>query len=167
MLVLSPTDGGQDLLSLFQLNRWKHDIAIIAHIVNAENCTAGDPCSGFAVALWTLFGWGLPTVADVATGKCKLLPNPVVPTHLIANLCGMAKLGRAGQKGDSCATREGFFRDSLDSLLSQLHELVAQRASSGAIPRKITLAFPYYVGCGVGGGKWPAYCQHEEIHIST
>jgi hypothetical protein len=62
MLVLSPTDGGQDLLSLFQLNRWKHDIAIIAHIVNAENCTAGDPCSGFAVALWTLFGWGLPTV---------------------------------------------------------------------------------------------------------
>ena len=62
MLVLSPTDGGQDLLKLFQLNRWKHDIAIIAHIVNAENCTAGDPCSGFAVALWTLFGWGLPTV---------------------------------------------------------------------------------------------------------
>jgi len=114
-----------------------------------------------------MFGWGLPTVADVATGKCKLLPNPVVPTHLIANLCGMAKLGRAGQKGDSCATREGFFRDSLDSLLSQLHELVAQRASSGAIPRKITLAFPYYVGCGVGGGKWPAYYQMLEKFDET
>jgi hypothetical protein len=74
--------------------------------------------------MWRLFGWGLPIVGDVATGKCKLLPN----------MCGMAKLGRAGKRGDSCAAPEGFFRDDLASLLEQLHDLVAQRASTGHTP---------------------------------
>jgi hypothetical protein len=84
-----------------------------------------------------------------------LLADPGASDHLVANLCGMVRSGKASKKNDSAAKRREYFENSLPHLLVFLRTQVEDRHSITTLD-KIVIAFPYLVGCGIAALQVPA-----------
>ena len=85
-----------------------------------------------------------------------LLADPGASDHLVANLCGMVRSGKARKNNDSAAKRREYFENSLPHLLVFLRTQVEDRHSITTLD-KIVIAFPYLVGCGIAGASWQDY----------
>jgi len=64
----------------------------------------------------------------------------------IANLLGQMGPGKPKTKGDSGENREKWFAAGLEDL--------GNKATARGIH---VVAMPFLIGCGLGGGDWPAY----------
>lgn len=68
--------------------------------------------------------------------------------------------GRPGARGDSAAERLALFRTCLEKV-----EALYRRGELG--PCRRGLAFPWRIGCGLGGGDWPAYLSRQGCCFAT
>lgn len=58
--------------------------------------------------------------------------------------------GKAKNSFDTAKKREEWFRECLD----KMYELLSSKEN---VNKKLTIAFPYGIGCGLGGGNWSTY----------
>jgi O-acetyl-ADP-ribose deacetylase (regulator of RNase III) len=80
-------------------------------------------------------------------GTCKLShPSTDSDGPIVAHLFGQYAVGRSKEKK---ALRVNYFKDALDDLTIKLT----------ALDNVKTIAFPYKIGCGMGGGCWKVYCN--------
>ena len=161
MRIVQAVDG--NILELFTHASAATDVAdtirVIAHVVNAKDNSPGQPCLEFAAKLWTACPFAEPQIEKVHPGECMLLADPGASDHLVANLCGMVRSGKArkNSKNDSAAKRREYFENSLSHLLALLRTQVEEDSHSITTLDKIVIAFPYLVGCGIAGASWQDY----------
>jgi hypothetical protein len=126
MRIVQAVDG--NIMELFTHASAATDVAdtirVIAHVVNARDCSPGPPCLEFAAKLWTACPFGVPQIRKVHPRECMLLADPGASDHLVANLCGMVRSGKASKKNESAAKRREYFENSLSHLLGLLRTQV-------------------------------------------
>lgn len=100
------------------------------------NCVGARP-GGLEAAMVRRFG---PSAASASGGPH--LPGTIAVNGRVVNLYAQRQIG--GPRGnETAAQREAWFRACLDQL--------------AAIPRVVSAAFPYQIGCGLARGNWANY----------
>ena len=127
------------------------------YIVQQNSCVACKP-QGLSYALVTAFPHANPYKdrkpikhgGNIAIEADRAFPGTIIilgngtNQRYVACLFAQINNGKPGEVLDSAGDRERYFADCLESLATQ-------------IPQSATLAFPYKIGCGLAGGKWPRY----------
>jgi O-acetyl-ADP-ribose deacetylase (regulator of RNase III) len=89
---------------------------------------------------------GGPKAAWLGTVRIDITPE-LTENHgpvRVLSIYGQLNGGGPGEKPDSAADREVYFKNGLDYIKSQE-------------PGLKSIAFPEGIGCGIGGGHWPNY----------
>lgn len=90
-------------------------------------------------------------------GRCRLVKNKsTYPPKYVANILGQFAPGGPGKYYKYITKYHGYKDDRLERLkwfkqgLESLSEIIRAEKFK-------TIAFPKYIGCGLGGGKWEDY----------
>lgn len=122
-------------------------------IVHQVNCVSKGVCHGLARQLFTKFPESDCYKRRAASG----VPGTAEILGRVASLTGQFGSGDSKTAADSHEQREKWFRGALDDLSKQAK---AEGVRS--------VAMPWQIGCGIGGGNWDAYkAMVEEFSASS
>lgn len=85
-------------------------------------------------------------------GTISVHGGPGTGQRGVINLFGQIQPGRPRPGGDSRADRLQYFADALAAVERKVADRSLRVGAAG-------MAFPYQIGCGLGGGHWPSYLQ--------
>jgi len=146
----SPVRTGKPQLDLMRgdLLDAKEDL-----IVHQVNCVSKGTCHGLAKQLFTKF----PQSDCYSRRAANGIPGTTEILGRVASLTGQFGSGDSKTAADSHEQREKWFKKALEDLASQ-----------GKAKGIKSVAMPWQIGCGIGGGNWDKYkALVEEFSASS
>ena len=114
------------------------DFSIDNYIVHQCNCVTTTP-KGLSQSIFAKF----PDADIYSDGTIRKMGDIIIRGHVI-NLLGQYYPSKAKYPNDNELLRIKAFKNGLNKIAKQ-------------ITLTCNIAFPYKIGCGLAGGKWPVY----------